>query len=258
MKTKSILLTTIILLILTAGCFNKANKNSPSKNETSVDTTAVADTGYNGITQYTSGNRIVKEVTFKNGVRHGLMKTFYANGLLRQTFWYENGKIQDTARWYQEDGRVFRTTPYKDDSAHGIQTQYYRTGAIRARLEFINGIRTPFLEEFESNGKKVTGYPDLVIKIKDEYNQNGTFKIYLEMTNKLVKATYYRGEFIDGLFYPKKYIILNNTETTGYLELRKTSNTGKNYVGIIAEILTSLGNKYLVYKRVDLPYNNLQ
>ena len=258
MKTNSILLIIIVLLTLNIGCNNNPKKNSSSKNGKSADTTTVADTGFTGITQYKSGNAVVKEVTFKNGIRQGLMKTFYANGLLRQTFWYENGKIQDTAIWYHEDGKIFRKTPFKDDSAHGIQLQYYKTGIIRTKLEFVNGIRTPYLEEFDSNGRKITNYPEAVTRTKDEFNQNGTYKIYLELNNKKVKATFYRGEYINGLFYPNKYVKLNNTETTGLLELRKSATAGKNYLGIIAEILTPLGNKYLVYKKIDLPYNDFK
>ncbi len=44
---------------------------------------SVPDTGYTGIKKYMSGNYVVKEVTFKNGVREGLMKTFYQTGEVR-------------------------------------------------------------------------------------------------------------------------------------------------------------------------------
>jgi antitoxin component YwqK of YwqJK toxin-antitoxin module len=258
MKTSIVLLIVLILLTLNGGCQNKTKKNSSSQIINPIDTKTVADTGYTGIRRFFSKGSLVKEVTYKNGIREGLMKTYNVSGQLYQTFWYENGLRQDTAKFYFPDGKVFRATPFKDDSAHGIQTQYYRSGAVRAKLNFVNGLRTPFLEEFESNGKKITNYPDLVIRIKDEYSQNGAFKIYLELTNKDMKTNYYRGEYIDGLFNPKKYTKINSSETTGYLELRKSVNTGNNYVGIIAEILTPLGNRYLVYKKIDLPYDNLK
>jgi hypothetical protein len=258
MKQITFLFTIVILLTLGFGCQNNNKKSSSSQNEKAEKDAAVPDTGFTGIKQYHSGNAIVKEVTFKNGIRNGLMKTFDASGLLYQTFWYENGKREDTAKWYYPDGRVFRRTPFKNDSANGIQIQYYKNGTVRAKLEMVNGIRTPYLEEFESNGKKVSGYPDLVIKTTDEFNQTGKFKINLELNKKKLAATFYRGEFTDGLFTPKKYAKLNNSETTGYLELKKSASTGDTYVGIIAEIPTSLGNKYLVYKKINLPYNNLK
>jgi hypothetical protein len=73
-----------------------------------------------------------------------------------------------------------------------------------------------------------------------------------------VKVNFYRGEYIEGLFMPKKYIKLNTSDYTGYLELKKTGSPGNNYVGIIAEISTDLGNKYLTYRKIDIPYNDLK
>ena len=149
MKQIAFLFTIVILLTLGIGCQNNNKKNSSSQNEKAEKAAAVPDTGFTGIKQSFSGGRLVKEATLKNGIRNGLMKTFDASGLLYQTFWYENGKRQDTGKWYWPDGKVFRKTPFKDDSAHGIQIQYYKTGVVRAKLEYKNGIRTPYLEEFE-------------------------------------------------------------------------------------------------------------
>jgi antitoxin component YwqK of YwqJK toxin-antitoxin module len=258
MKTGISLFIILLLFALSSGCSNRSNKRSSSQGADSTNLSNAPDTGYTGVTQYFSSGRLVKEVTLKNGIRDGLMKTYNASGQLYQTFWYVNGMRQDTAIWYFEDGKIFRKTPFKDDSVNGTQIQYYRSGAVKAKINFVNGIRTPDLEEFESNGKKITNYPDLVIKTKDEYNQTGTFKIYLELNKKNVKANYYKGEYIDGLFYPKRYIKLNNTETTGYLQLKKSTTAGNNYAGVIAEILTPFGNRKLVYKRIDLPNNNLK
>ena len=211
MKTGISLFIILLLLALSSGCSNRSNKRSSSKGADSTNISNVPDTGYNGITQYFSTGRLVKEVTFKNGIRNGLMKTYNASGQLYQTFWYVNGMKEDTAIWYFENGKIYRKTPFKNDSMNGTQIQYYRSGGVRAKLNFVNGIRTPDLEEFESNGRKIADYPDLVITTKDEYSQTGTFKIYLELTKKNVKATYYKGEYADGLFYPKKYIKLNNS-----------------------------------------------
>jgi antitoxin component YwqK of YwqJK toxin-antitoxin module len=184
MKTNFICFIIIILLTINAGCSNQGKNNPKSECEKNAETTAVADTGYTGILQSYSGNHLVKEVTLKNGVRNGLMKTFYANGLLYQTFWYENGLRQDTGKWYYESGRVFRTTPFKNDSSDGVQTQYYESGAVRAKLSFVNGLRTPYLEEFSSDGKKITDYPDVVVTTTDNYIQNGTYIMMVCMIQK--------------------------------------------------------------------------
>jgi antitoxin component YwqK of YwqJK toxin-antitoxin module len=256
MKTNLPFLLIIMLLVAGTGCQNKGPRKAETQKQS--DTLTVPDTGYTGIKRYFSKNYLVKEVTFKNGVRQGLMKTYYQSGKLYQTFWYENGTREDTARWYFEDGKVFRETLYRKDSMDGVQTQFYKSGKVRARLNYVKGMRKPFLEEFSMDGNRISGYPEMVININDDYSRNGTYKISLELNKKDVKVTFYRGEYVDGLFMPKKYIKLNTNEYKGILTLRKGGASEKNYVGIIAEISTGLGNKYLTYKKIDLPYNDLK
>ena len=118
-------------------------------------------------------------------------------------------------------------------------------------------MRTPFLEEYNDKGQKITSYPELVVRTQDDYNTNGTYKIYLELDQKGIKSNYYRGDLQDNLFNPKNCIKINDTETTGFLQLKKTGENGPGYVGVIAEILTTLGNREIVYKRIQLPYNDL-
>lgn len=255
MKSSLSIFVIIMALALTSGCFN-SGKNKADKNQ--ADTSTVADTGFTGITQYRTGNFISYEVTFKNGVRNGLMKTFYPSGKVRTTFWFENGLREDTAVWYWEDGKVFRKTPFKKDSINGVQIQYWTSGKVKAKLEYVDGLRKPYIEEFTSDGKKIAVYPQLVVTTKDEYNQNGTYKISLELNQKNVKANYYRGEYIDGLFVPKKYTKLNSSEFAGSLLLKKSGTPGDSFIGIIAEINTNYGNKHIVYKKVELPYNDLK
>jgi antitoxin component YwqK of YwqJK toxin-antitoxin module len=257
MKTIPAYVLIVIFFFSGSGCLNKRTPKTPDQNQTDTLAASKSDTGYTGIKQYFSKSYLVKEVTFKNGIRQGLMKTYYLNGKLYQTFWYENGMREDTAKRYFEDGKIYRVTPYKRDTMDGTQIQYYKNGKVRARLNFVAGSRTPFLEEFLQNGSKVSGYPEIVINIQDDYGRNGTYKISLELNKKDVKVSFYSGEYIDGLFMPKKYIKLNTTDYKGYLGLKKTGKTGKSYVGIIAEISTELGNKYLTYKKIDLPYNDL-
>ena len=155
----SILLALTGTLLLT-GCNNK--KPVSREPEVALDTVSVPDTGFTGIKQYKSGKYLVKEVTFKNGVRQGLMKAFYQTGEVRQTFWYENGFRQDSSIWYYTEGQKFRSTPYKNDTIEGIQRQYYRTGGLKAKIGYSKGLRTTFFEEYTKEGKLVRSYPSVV------------------------------------------------------------------------------------------------
>ena len=255
MKRISASLLIFLLIFFVTGCNGKggARKDSLSGN----DTITVPDTGFTGISKYLSGTRLAKEVTFKNGVKHGLMKTFYPSGKVRQTFWYENGLRQDSARWYFEEGQLFRTTPFKNDTVDGIQKQYYRTGRIKAKIGYSRGLRTPYIEEYTPEGKIVGGYPQVVIDTRDDYNTKGMYKITLELSDHSTKVRFYRGDLSGGVFDTTRCEIIKTVNGIGNVDLRKRESPTSDNIGIIAEILTSFGNNLLVYKKIDLPYNDL-
>jgi hypothetical protein len=245
----------LIGFILISGCNGKGTQKKES--QLPVDTISVPDTGYTGIKKYMSKEYLVKEVTFKNGVRNGLMKSFYQDGKVRQTFWYENGVREDSSRWYYQEGQLFRTTPYKNDTVDGIQMQYYRNGKLKAKLGYKKGLRTPLLEEYTQDGKLVGGYPELMVTILDDYSKKGTYKISLWLSDKSDKVTFYRGDLSGGVFDTAHYKILKAVKGVATLNLKKTGSQNPGYVGVIAGILTNFGNNNLVYKKIELPYKDI-
>ena len=255
MKRLSFSLLVLLVILAMTGCIGKSGKKGA---ETGADTTAVPDTGFTGIKQFMSGQYIVSEVTFKNGVRHGLMKSFYQGGQVRTTFWYENGLKQDSARWYYPEGQLFRTTPFKNDTVDGMQKQFYRTGVVRAKIGYSKGFRTPFIQEYGSNGKPVTSYPDILVNITDEYKTKGLYRIGLELSDFSTKVKFYRGDFINGRFDTTQVQHINTVKGKASLVLKKSGVPGPEAVSVIAEILTPLGNKYLKNKKIELPYNDLK
>jgi hypothetical protein len=255
MKIISGSLIIIASVFILAGCNGKRTSTKDSGLET--DTITVADTGFTGISKYMNGVLLFKEVTFKNGVRQGLMKTFYESGKVRQTFWYDNGVRQDSSIWYYEEGQVFRTTPYKNDTIDGIQKQYYRTGRVKAKIGYSKGLRTPYIEEFTPDGKVIGGYSQLVVNTLDNYKTKGVYRITLGLSDKSTKVRYYRGDLSGGVFDTAHCQRIKTVNGIGNLDLRKKSSPTGNSVGVIAEILTNFGNNRLVYKKIDLPYSDL-
>lgn len=249
-------LVLIIALIIISGCSGKGRRNNDS--QSANDTITIPDTGYTGIKKYMSSQRLFKEVTFKNGMRHGLMKTFYADGKVRVTYWYENDLREDSSRWYFQEGQLFRTTPYKRDTIDGIQKQFYRTGQLKAKIGYKKGLRTPYIEEFTQEGKLVGGYPELIVNVRDEYQSKGLYSISLELSDKSMKVKYFEGDFSKGVFDTAHCKPVNTLKGIGSLNLKKTGSPKKSYVGVIAEVLTNFGNNYLIYKKIDLPYNDLK
>jgi len=256
MRIFSLSVLFVLALLIVPGCHGK---QTPKKETAGVsDTSTVPDTGYTGIKQYLSGKYLVKEVTFKNGVRQGLMKTFYVTGEVRQTFIYSEGLREDSSFWYFQEGQKFRVTPYKRDTIDGIQRQYFRTGQLRAKIGFSKGLRTSFFQEFTKEGKTVSGYPTVIVNTTDNYKTNGSYKVKLSLSDKSTGVTFWRGEFNNGRFDTAHYVKINTINGIGNLNLKKSGTAGHQYVGVIAEILTNYGNNYLVYKKIELPYNDLK
>jgi hypothetical protein len=128
---------------------------------------------------------------------------------------------------------------------------------MKAKIGFSKGLRTPFLEEYNQNGSLISGYPDIVMNIRDEYGSKGTYRIGLEMSDKTIRVKFYRGEFTYGRFDTTQIKKLNTVNGKSSLDLRKTGTAKQGYVGVIAEVITQFGNRNLIYKKIDLPYNDL-
>jgi hypothetical protein len=225
MKTLFISLT-ITLIVILAGCTGGGStKNVEAATEN--DTVMVPDTGYTGIRQYMSNGRLIKEVTFKNSIRNGLTKTYYQTGELYQTFWYENGVREDT-------------------------------GKLRAKLEFNKGLRTTFLEEYTADGKLFKDYPEIVVNVTDEYNTSGLYRIGLQLSDNSTNVKFFQGDMPENRFDTLLIKPINTVKGKAQLNLKKSGTPAGNNVGVIAQIITPFRNRHFIYKKIDLPYNDLK
>lgn len=254
MKLLSTSAVTLLIVIFFYACGGNPGKRNGTDN-TAQDT---LDTGPDSIVKYFSSQRLLKEVTFKDGLRNGLTRTFYPGGQLYQTFWYRNDLREDSSGWYYLEGQLFRSTPYLHDTIQGIQRQYYRDGRKRAMIGYDKGLRTGLFEEFTRDGKLVNDYPEITVNQKDEYKTSGRYTISLALSDNSKKVRFYKGEFTDGRFDTAKYEAIKVVDGKGRLLLRKSADGGKNYVGIIGDITTTFGNRFLTYKKIELPYNDLK
>jgi hypothetical protein len=244
-----------LAFLIVSGCGRGSGKKNSSDGN---DTSSVADTGFTGIKQYMSGNHLVMETTFKNGIKEGLTKTYYTSGKLKGTLWYENGLKEDSAKWFFEEGQLFRSTPYIRDTIDGIQIQYYRAGKLKAKIGYKKGLRTFYMQEYDMNGKLAGGYPQLVVNTKDEYNSKGIYSVSLSLSDKSEKVKYFLGDFGKGVFDTAHSVRINTIKGIGTLELKKTGAPQADSVDILASILSPFGNNYLVHKKIGLPYKDLK
>lgn len=216
-----------------------------------------ADTGYTGMKNYMRDGVKVKEVHFTNGIREGLTRTFYRGGVTEQEIMYKNDARNGEAKWFYPDSKLFRVTPYENDTINGTQVQYYKNGKVKARIKYVNGNRSPGLEEYAMSGAKVTEYPEVNYRVTDLYREKGVYKIFVEMSDLSENVNYYRGDFVNGLVDLSVCKPLLQTASTGYLDMKKSEGTGADSVVVIAAWLTGYGNRLYYRIAVPLPYNDL-
>ena len=77
------------------------------------------------------------------------------------------------------------------------------------------------------------------------------------MSDKSSKVKYYRGDFSAGLFDSTRCEKIKTVNGIGILDLKKTGTPQSGSVDVLASILTFYGNNYLVHKKIDLPYKDL-
>jgi len=217
-----------------------------------------ADTGYTGMKNYMRDGVKLKEVHFTNGIREGMTRTFYRGGVTEQEIPYVGGARNGEAKWFYPDSKLFRVTPYENDTINGDQIQYYKSGRVKARINYINGNRSPMLDEYEMSGVKVTDYPKLTYKVIDKYREKGVYKIYVEMSDLSETVNYYRGDFVNGLVDLSVCKPLLQSATTGYLDMIKSDSTGADSVVVIAAYLTNFGNRLYHRIAIPLPYKDLK
>ncbi|MFO7575819.1 MAG: hypothetical protein R6W67_11755 [Bacteroidales bacterium] len=254
---KIIVLPLLVIVLLNHACNLTGNRGDSSTNQGDTLVQEVKRK-FTGVKPNYLDGKLISEISYRNGIRHGLTKTYYSSGVIKQIIPYCDGLKCDTARWFYEDGKLFRNTPYLNDMIHGTQVQFYRNGRVKASMSYEMGIRKNDLQEYYENGKPVTTKREILIRTRDEYQENGVYKIFAELDNKSTKVTFYKGEMPNDLFDPLKVEKITTSGVTGFMELSRKNGGNPGYVTIIAEYTTNFGNKDYYTKRVTVPYRDIK
>jgi antitoxin component YwqK of YwqJK toxin-antitoxin module len=247
-------LLTVIGIFAVFSCSNGGGNTSATANN---KRSHQADTGFTGVENYKVNGVVKKTVSYKNGVKDGLTKTYFNAAAVDQEIPYVDGKKNGISKGYYIDGFLFRTTPYENDTINGEQIQYYKSGKVRARMKYDQGKRYPGLDEYEMDGTKISNYPKLVYHINDNYKEKGSIKILVEMSDMSEGTKYYRGKLTNGMVNLDACKPLLQSATTGYVDMRKTAGVSADSVHIIGAYLTKLGNRYFMQIAIPLPYKDL-
>ena len=83
---------------------------------------------------YYSDTKIIKEeMTFRNGILHGPMTSYYMNGTIRRQGAFFNGKMEGKWESWYRDGKKQYTVNYSCDSLNGEYFEWYSTGVMKEK-----------------------------------------------------------------------------------------------------------------------------
>jgi antitoxin component YwqK of YwqJK toxin-antitoxin module len=104
--------------------------------------------------QLPNGNEALEwEINYKNGIKEGLRKRYWLNGVLRSVVNFKNDKEEGVRKDYNGDGVLFAEANYKN----GIQNGFYKENDLNGNLhkegQIVNGELDGEWKTYFSNGK---------------------------------------------------------------------------------------------------------
>jgi antitoxin component YwqK of YwqJK toxin-antitoxin module len=244
----------VLLIIACLGCTPSTSKKNENK-EDSNDGTKVIKTTY-------SNGKPKAEVSYKDGKRNGLSKSFDKEGKISLELPYLNNKREGKSKKYYEGGhQLYQTTEYKDDLIHGMQIKYRENGDVLSEAQYEKNFPCLNLKEFYKDNtlKKEKDYPKIIVTPIDRLDSQGVYILEISMSEKVRKVKYYTGKLTStGCISNDLYsILLNEKNKTGKLSY----NLGPGgfmmeELNIIAVVETSYGNSYITQRKYNLAIDN--
>ncbi len=206
----------------------------------------------NLIKSYYDNGKLKAEVRINDSnKRHGLSTSYYESGIVKTEITYNNGKKEKAIQYY-ESGKPYVEFNYKNGLKHGKRIKYWESGNIQSVLEYSEDRPGIGLEEYNKRGKKITKYPNLILKQIDNLSTSGQYIIEAYFDNNPQRADYYIGE-LDSGFLKFTYAPMNEVNHKGRMVFKPLPGTFRmEKLKIIGKYKTYYGNPYLVEKSINL------
>ncbi|RUT73499.1 toxin-antitoxin system YwqK family antitoxin [Ancylomarina longa] len=203
----------ILLLLVLISCDQKTGKQHKKE----------ADFVENGVVkQYDRQNRLVGEVTFRNGVRDGISRIYYPSGVLSDEIMYVDDEKSGVAKKYHKNGKIYSLTPYVKDEKEGLQKKYYSNGKIWAETPYYHGQAGIGLKEYKRDGSLREHFPSIEVQ---KFISNDRVELKFFLSNYSKRVVFYVSDLMKGKYIPPlakpmyseggsvQYIIPRNTDT---------------------------------------------
>jgi antitoxin component YwqK of YwqJK toxin-antitoxin module len=102
--------------------------------------------------KYFSGERIVGEEYFVDGLKHGTSRKFYDTGELLETTEWELNKKKGDYQVFYKSGKPFIQCKYSNDLRNGLCLTYFQNGRIEMEAFYKNSLRDSVWNFYDEEG----------------------------------------------------------------------------------------------------------
>lgn len=141
--------------------------------------------------------RLHKELAYKNDKLHGLSKVYHPDGKLYLETEWANDRRHGLTKQYYESGILYSETYYDSGKITGILKRYHKDGKLKSEARYNKGADCAGLKEYILTGEPRPHYPEIVFKTEDKISKEGRYYVKLSLSERVHKATFYRGTLKD-------------------------------------------------------------
>lgn len=134
--------------------------------------------------KYYEDGKICIVENFINDSLSGESYEYYENGYVKSMNRFSHGKLDGESDEFFSDEKHKSILFFKKDSLDGIQKGYFPNGVLKFNKQYNNGIYV-FGKEYDSIGKIINIYRNIIVKSKDTLNNNGKFHASIELLGSL-------------------------------------------------------------------------
>lgn len=144
---------------------------------------------------------LYSKINYKNGIKHGVSKSFTKKGKLHLEIEYENGLKNGDSKLFYETGNVRRKTAYVNDKKDGPRISYFTNGKISSTISYKEDMPASDLKEYLKSGAEVSSYPELKYKIIDQLDNLGKYTVKFYFTKDNNRADFFIGKLVEGKYF---------------------------------------------------------
>lgn len=228
------------------------------KEESAEDVTINAD-GSKTLRSFFKNKKVKSEVTYRDGLRNGIARSYDDGGNLTLEMNYVNDKREGESKRFYTGGAIFQTTQYRNDVMEGKQLKFRSDGRPLSEARYENDYPCLGLMEYFDNGKPRTKFPDLIIKPIDRIAASGQYTLELSMSSKVTRVKFYTGKLTPSgcLSDSNNGVLMDETRRVGIVKyVLFPGQFIMEELNVVAVVETGNGNSYVCQKAFNVAIKN--